>query len=138
MTTATKAAAERYYRRATPLHGRNAGHKADLVEIADAKNPMTKAEKLVAQRKTEAIEGKVERMLREQRGRRKRYRYDQEAVIGIEHLIDGPMDPHSQLPIWQEMLRATKGTTMPKADFMRGARAILAQTSLYDPATMAG
>lgn len=133
MTAFTKAAAARFYHRASPLHGRSTASKADLAEIANATQPMAQAEKLVAQRHREIIEIKIEAMLREHQGRRKRYAYNQEAVIGIEHLIDGPLDPNTQMPIWREMLAVTKGKTMLKADFMRGAYTILSQPSLYSP-----
>ena len=137
MTIATKAAAKRFYQRATPLHGRSAAHKADVAAIEAAPQPMAHAEKLVAQRNDEITESRIEEMLRDQQGRRKRYAYNQSAVIGLEHLVDGPMDPTTQVPIWRQMLAATRGTTMPKDAFMKGARAILSQTNLYDPATMA-
>lgn len=137
MTSTAKAAAKRFYQRSTPLHGRSAAHKADIASIEKSAVPMGLAEKLVAQRIAQAIDSKVEAMLREQQGRRKRYRYDQAAVIGIEHLVEGPPDPITQKPLWRRMLRATKGATMLKDDFMRGARAILCQTSLYNHAAMA-
>lgn len=137
MTSTTKVAAKQFYQRATPLHGRSAAHKADVASIEKSALPMGLAEKLVAQRTAEVIEAKVEAMLRAQQGRRKRCRYDQAAVIGIEHLVDGPLDPITQEPLWRRMLRATRSATMLKADFMRGARAILCQTGLYNHAIMA-
>lgn len=76
-------------------------------------------------------------MLRELQGRRKRYVYDQAAAIALEHVLDGPMDPTTQLPIWRDMIAATKGATMPKAEFMRRARAFLCKASLFDADTMA-
>ena len=137
MNPATKADAERFYRRETPLHGRSNDHRADLASIAKAAKPLAHAEKLVTQRNQEVADTMIETMLREQQGRRKRYIYNQAAVIGIEHLLDHPMDPQTQFPIWRSMLMVTKGTTMPKAEFVKNARAILCQKGVYDHATMA-
>ena len=129
--------AKRHYSRHSPLHGASRQHKADLEVIAKASSPMLKADTLIAQRRDQKIDQRIDQMLSDLQGKRTRYRYDQSAVTQIEHLLDQPMDPQTQLPIWRDMLAATKGTTMPKADFMRGARAILSQFSLYDPQTMA-
>lgn len=137
MNAITIAAAERFYRRACPLHGRSKVFKEDIDTIGKASQPMSMAERLVTQRLAEITEAKIETMLRDQQGRRKRYLYNQRAVIGIEHILNGPMDPTTQLPIWREMLAMTKGSTIPKDDFMRMARAILCQVNLYDPETMA-
>src|SRR6056297_3087957 len=101
MNPLTKAAAERFYRRACPLHGGSAAFKEDLAKIGSAKQPMSEAEKLVSRRRLESQDAQIESMLRDQQGRRKRYTYDQEAVTGIEHLLDQPMDPTTQIPIWR-------------------------------------
>lgn len=134
----TKNAAEKHYRRHSPLHGRTTLHSEDLAAIKAASQPIAKAEALITQRRDEMIDQRIDGILREHQGQRKRYQYNQEAVMGLEHLVDGPLDPHTQQPLWSSMLRSTKGTTIPRDEFLRGARAILAQTSLYDPVTMGG
>ena len=130
--------AQRHYKRHSPLHGASNLHKADMAAIKGATSPILKADTMIAQRRDELLDQGITDMLVEMQGKRSRYRYDQEAVIGLEHLVDGPLDPHTQAHIWRRMLEATKGKTMPKAEFLMGARAILSQTSLYDPPTMAG
>lgn len=130
--------AKRHYAAHTPLHGRSRQHKADLAAIEKASSPMLKADSLIIQRRDEQIDRKIEDMLIEHQGKRTRFKYNQEAVIGIEHLVNGPLDPNTQVPIWRDMLRRSKGTTLTKDEFYRGARAILCQTTAYDPETMGG
>ena len=132
----TKPAAQKLYRTHTPLHGRSKDYAADLQIISESTSPMLKAETLLTYRRDEKITEKIEAMMRGLQGRRKRYTYNQDAVIALEHLVDGPLDPQTQQPIWIEMLGKTKGTTILKDEFMAGAKAILGQGSLYDPATM--
>ena len=132
-----KLVAQKHYRKHSPLRAGSKAHTADLEAISRASSPMLKADTLITQRTDQRLDQKIEDMLTDLQGKRSRHRYDQGAVAQIEHVLDGPMDPTTQLPIWRRMLAATKGTTMPKADFMRGARAILRQISHYDAATMA-
>jgi hypothetical protein len=134
----TISAAKRHYKRNSPLHGSSRQHKADLEAISKSTQPNSKADTLITQRQADTIERKVEMMLIKQQGRRKRFTYNQSAVIGLEHLVDGPLDPQTQAPLWHNMIRRSKGIMLTKADFMAGARTILNQTSLYDPMTMAG
>lgn len=126
--------AKRHYQKQTPLHGRTRQHKADLDAIAKASAPMTKAENLIVKRRDDVIDRKIEEMLTRLQGKRTRHRYDQPAVIALEHLTDEPLDPHTQMPLWQDMLRRSKGTTLPKMDFYRDARAIFQQHSMFNPA----
>ncbi len=126
--------AKRHYQKHTPLHGRTRQHKADLDAIAKASAPMTKAENMVSKRRDEVIDRKIDDMLTRLQGRRSRHRYDQSAVIALEHLTDEPLDPNTQLPIWRDMLRRSKGTTLGKAEFFRDARAIFQQHSMFNPA----
>lgn len=125
--------AKRHYQKHSPLHGRTRQHKADLDEIAKASAPMTKAEYLVAKRRDEVIDRKIDEMLTRLQGQRTRHRYDQSAVIALEHLTDEPFDPHTQMPIWRDMLRRSKSTTLPKAEFYRDARSIFVQHSMFNP-----
>ncbi|WP_171125585.1 hypothetical protein [Ruegeria sp. HKCCA4707] len=126
--------AKRHYQKHTPLHGRTRQHKADRDAIAKASVPMTKAENLIAKRRDEVIDRKIEEMLTRLQGRRTRHRYDQSAVIALEHLTDDPLDPNTQLPIWRDMLHRSKGTTLSKTEFYRDARAIFQQHSMFNPA----
>ncbi len=125
--------AKRHYQKHTPLHGRTRQHKADLDTIAKASAPMPKAENLIAKRRDEVIDRKIEEMLTRLQGRRNRHIYDQSAVIALEHLTDEPLDPHAQMPIWRDMLRRSKGTTLSKAEFYRDARSIFMQHSMFNP-----
>jgi hypothetical protein len=135
----TASEAKRLYKRQAPTHGRSKQHKEDLETISKASSPVAKAETLIAQRRTHSIDKRIEEMLQDHQGpRRKRYTYNQEAVIGLEHLVDGPLDPITQHPIWQGMLTKTaKGATLSKPEFYSGARSILKQKSMYEPVTMA-
>lgn len=126
--------AKRHYQRHTPLHGRTRQHKADLDAISKSSSPMTKAENLINKRRDEVIDRKIDEMLSRLQGRRTRHRYDQTAVIALEHLTDDPLDPNTQLPIWRDMLRRSKGTTLTKAEFYRDARSIFQQHSMFNPA----
>ncbi|MCA0906065.1 hypothetical protein LCM27_06605 [Ruegeria marisrubri] len=126
--------ARRHYQKHTPLHGRTRQHKADLHAISKSSTPMTKADSLITKRRDEVIDRKIDEMLTRLQGRRTRHRYDQSAVIALEHLTEEPFDPHTQLPIWRDMLRRSKGTTLPKAEFYRDARSIFQQFSMFNPA----
>lgn len=126
--------AKRHYQKYTPLHGRTRQHKADLEVISKAAAPMTKAETLIGKRRDEVIDRKIEEMLARLQGRRTRHRYDQSAVIALEHLTDHPLDPNTQLPIWRDMLLRSKGTTLSKVEFYRDARSIFVQHSMFNPA----
>lgn len=125
--------AKRHYQKHTPLHGRTRQHTADLDAISKSSNPMTKADSLIAKRRDEVIDRKIDEMLTRLQGQRTRHRYDQSAVIALEHLTEEPLDPHTQLPIWRDMLRRSKGTTLPKAEFYRDARSIFMQHSMFNP-----
>lgn len=129
--------AQRHYKTHTPLHGRSKDHAADLEVISEAPSPLDKAKALVTKRCNEAIDKKIMAMMTELQGRRKRYRYDQSAVMQLEHLERHPFDPQTQAPIWREMIRQSKGVVLSKEEFLKGARAIFRQPSLYDPETMA-
>lgn len=132
-----KLTAQKHYRKHTPLRSGGKQHKADLEVISKASSPMSKADNLISQRKIDVIDRRIEDMLDDIQGKRSRRIFNQEAVIALEHLLDQPMDPITQMPIWRQMLAATKGTTTSRSEYMRNARAILRQHSLYDPKTMA-
>ncbi len=125
------------YKRGTPLRANSKQHTEDLTVIRNASRPIEKADRLSAQRREEKIVSKIEAMLRELQGRRKRYRYDQNAATQIEKLWDGPLDPMTQVPLWVELLRKTKGKTVDHKTFIGTAIAILSQHKLYDPVSMA-
>ena len=125
----TISAAKRHYKKNSPLHGSSRQNKADLETISKSSQPNTKADALITQRRADIIDRKVDAMLIDQQGPRTRFMYDQSAVFGLEHLVDGPLDPVTQVPMWHDMIRHSRSTTLTKTDFMAGARAILCQTS---------
>ena len=123
------------YRRGSPLRANSKAYQEDLKTIKNDSRPTKKAEQLVKQRNSEKIEETVTSMLRDLQGRRKRYRYDQSAACQLEHIVDHPLDPVTQVPIWRELLRITKERPTDRDTFMHYASAILSQHSFYDPAT---
>ena len=126
------------YKRGTPLRSNSNQHKDDLAVIRRASRPMDRAERLITKRREEQIVSKVDAMLRDLQGRRKRYQYDQSAAMQLEHLTDVPFDPITQVPLWRELLSKTKGTTVDRDTFMSAAVSIFVQHDLYTPETMAG
>ena len=134
-----RAKAERHYKQSSPLTGRHKARKVDLKEIAASNRPIDKAASLIKQRKIEAADNSIEDMLKDLQGtKRKRYAYDQEAVIALEHLVTGQLDPQTQEPLWRDMLLRSRDGNLSKAEFYRDARTILIQHNLFDPVTMAG
>jgi hypothetical protein len=125
------------YKAGSPLRSNSKNYKDDLAAIRTASRPVDKALKLVAQRREARIVAKVDGMLADLQGKRKRYAYNQTAAIGLKELWAGPLDPTTQLPIWRELLESTKGTQVTRKVFLTAAFAILSQHSLYDPRTMA-
>jgi hypothetical protein len=125
------------YKAGSPLRANSKYYQADLVSIRKATRPVDTALKLLAQRREARIVAKVDNMLADLQGRRKRYVYNQTAAIGLMELWSGPLDPTTQLPIWRELLESTKGTQVTRRVFLDAATAILSQHNLYDPKTMA-
>ena len=72
----TASEARRLYKRQAPTHGRSKQHKEDLETISKASSPVAKAETLIAQRRTQSIDKRIEEMLQDHQGpRRNRYTY---------------------------------------------------------------
>ncbi|WP_300017265.1 hypothetical protein [uncultured Roseobacter sp.] len=92
---------------------------------------MAKAEHLISYRTTERITKEVDAMLFELQGRRKRYRYNNAAAQQLEHLVKGPLDPMTQLPLWIKLLRLTKELPTDRQTFMGLAMSILRQVSTF-------
>jgi len=115
------------YKDLSPLHGRSKVFKADIESIKKSSNPGSVCDKLLKKREREQVEGMVQDMMVGLYGRKKRYRYTQEAVIAIEHILEGPMDPHTQIPIWKRMLKKTYKSHMGKEDFIRDFQDIVLQ-----------
>lgn len=122
------------YRLGTPLRANSNQHKEDLDIIRNASRPIEKAERLVAQRHEDKLIAQVDAMLFDLQGRKKRYNYNQAAAQQLEHLTQSPLDPHTQVPLWLNLLRLTKGKTVDRETFMASAVAILRQYDLCDPA----
>ena len=105
----TASEAKRLYKRQAPTHGRSKQHKEDLETISKASSPVAKAETLIAQRRTQSIDKRIEEMLQDHQGpRRNRYTYNQEAVIGLEHLhhLEGQLVfGHVACGLWRPALR---------------------------------
>lgn len=123
-----------FYRKHSPLHAGSKQYMTDRDEIKASSRPVSVSEQLVSQRKDEVIDSRIEKMLREQQGSRtRRFKYNQEAAIGLEHLQSKPFDPITQVPIWHEMIMATTGgKTIPKGIFHKQARAILSQEPQFN------
>ena len=96
-----------------------------------------KATTLAAQRKADRIDEIIYSALTDAFGQKKRHKFNQEAVILIEHMVGGPLDPHTQMTLWRAGLEATKdGGILSKDNYFTLARSILVQDSLFDPVTM--
>lgn len=119
------------YKRGTPLSANSKAHREDLATIRKASRPVIKAERLVTKRTDEQLVAKVDAMLRELRGRRKRHYYDQEAAQQLQHIWSGPFDPQTQVPLWRELLWRTKERPIDCETFMRFATDILRQHDLH-------
>lgn len=129
MTNMVAAAA---YKRGTPLRANSKAYQEDLDTIRRASRPLVKAEQLVNHRIDAKLIAKVDAMLFDLQGRRKRYRYDQAAAQQLEHIWPTPFDPQTQVPLWRELLRLTKLRPIDRATFMNHATDILRQHSLHD------
>lgn len=129
--------AKRHYKSNSPTHGSSTQSKADLEVISKSSQPMTKAETLIERRRMEQIAHKVDDMLADLQGRKTGFGYNQSAAQQLEHLSQSPLDPITQMPIWLDLLRLTKGTTVSRSTFMQYAQRILCQHSLYDARSMA-
>ena len=129
----------RYYKKHTALHGASTMHKNDLAAIKAASVPSMRATTLVAQRNNESVDDRILEHLNRTFGRKKRHTYNQEAVICIEHMFDGPIDPITQAPLWHSSIAKTaEGGTLSRTEFYATARAILSQHQLYEAETMRG
>lgn len=129
MTNMVAAAA---YKRGTPLRANSKAHQADLDIIRRASRPLAKAEQLVKHRMDAKLIAKVDAMLFDLQGRRKRYRYDQAAAQQLEHIWPTPFDPQTQMPLWRELLGLTKDRPTDRATFMGYATNILRQLNLHE------
>jgi len=127
-----KQQAIKFYKEHSPLHGRSRLFKADLKQISDSSQPLSLSERLVSKRVEEVLERDIDSMLRKLQGNKTRFVYNQESVIALEHMVDQPLDPITQMPIWVKMLKESKDKRLPKAVYMRGAKDILRQHSLYN------
>jgi len=135
LTMTNKQQAIKYYKENSPVHGRSKLFKSDLKQISESGQPVSLSERLVSKRTEEVLERKIEEMLIVLQGNRVRFTYNQESVIALEHMVDQPLDPITQMPIWANMLRESKGKRLTKADYMKGAKDILRQHSLYNKET---
>ena len=115
------------YKRLSPVHGRSKVFKEDVNSIKRSSSPISVCDKLLKKRNKEYVEGMVQGLMVSLYGRKKRYKYGQEAVIAIEHILDKPMDPHTQLPLWIDMLKKTKNSHLGKEEFVRGFHDIVLQ-----------
>ena len=61
----TNSEARRLYKRQAPTHGRSKQHKEDIETISKASSPVAKAETLIAQRRTQSIDKRIEEMLQD-------------------------------------------------------------------------
>ncbi len=120
------------YKRGTPLRANSKAHQEDLAAIRNASRPLVKAEQLVKQRADAKLIAKVDAMLFDLQGRRKRYRYDQAAAQQLEHIWPTSFDPQTQMPLWRELLTLTKDRPTDRATFMGYAANILRQFNLHD------
>lgn len=119
------------YKRGTPLRANSKAHQDDLATIRKASRPVIKAEQLIKHRTDAALVAKVDAMLLELRGRRKRHCYDQEAAQELEHIWPGPFDPLTQIPLWRELLWRTKERPIDRETFMGFAKDILRQHNFH-------
>jgi len=126
-------AATAAYKRGTPLRANSKAHQEDLATIRKASRPAVKAEQLIKQRTDAELIAKVDAMLFDLQGRRKRYRYDQAAAQQLEHIWPSPFDPHTQMPLWRDLLWLTKKGPTDRDTFMGFAKAILCQFDLFNP-----
>ncbi|WP_425091092.1 hypothetical protein [Tropicimonas sp. S265A] len=120
------------YKSGTPLRANSKQHKEDLRTIRAATRKMETAERLVRKRRDDRFVARVDAMLFELHGRRKRYPYDQTAALQLAYLVDQPLDPITQVPLWRELVALTKHSRVDRATFLKFARNILCQHSLYD------
>ena len=118
------------YKRGTPLRANSNAYREDIKQIRKASRPVAKAERLVRNRIDAKLTAKVDAMLLDLQGRKKRYCYDQAAAHQLEHLCSGPLDPHTQMPLWRELLLLTKDRPTDRHTFMSSARNILGQFNL--------
>ena len=59
------------------------------------------------------------------------YDYNQSAAQQLEHIWPNPFNPITQVPLWHELLRVTKGRLIDCDTFMGFATNILRQFNLY-------
>lgn len=123
------------YKRGSPLRANSKTHQEDLAVIHKASRPLDKAEWLVNHRTDAKLIAKVDAMLFELQGRKKRYRYDHAAAQNLEHIWPAPFDPQTQIPIWRELLLLTKERPTDRGTFMGFATDILRQFNLHDITT---
>ena len=128
----TNMVAEAAYKRGTTLRTNSKEYQEDLTAIRKASRPLAKAERLVKQRADAKLIAKVDAMLFDLQGRRKRYRYDQAATQQLEHIWPTPFDPQTQIPLWRELLLLTEDRPTDRATFMSMATDLLRQFNLHD------
>lgn len=120
------------YKNGSPLRTNSNSFKEDIATIRSARRPVEAADRLVKKRKEQSIHNQVKAMLFELQGRRKRYDYNSAAAQKLAHLWPSPLDPITQMPLWLELLKLTRGRSVSQETFLRFATDILCQHDLHN------
>lgn len=104
------------YKSTTPLRSSDRWYKADVKAVLASSHKVELTDKLLAKRQADHFADRIDRMISEMTGLRNpaKHRYDNRATQQLEHLQDHPLDPTTQVPLWRELLAATKGTTVSR------------------------